>query len=327
VQWTRAQELQQGHHRPPSSHRLRARLSGGRLQHWWHAFSSSHIMFTNAAMPRWLQALADLGGDPGVARGAALPYRAQGRRCELDVLPLPVFTGPWRGLGAGPNGFAIESAIDECARRAGADPLQFRIDHAEDPRLVRLLRHGGRVLGWSAQRPGGQVDAPGRRLGRGLACGIYKGSSYVLVMAELELLPPPEADRPGQPQLRMLRLSCVHDCGLVINPDAVRAQCEGNLVWGLGMVLGDELPLADSAIAASGFVDAPIPRMSQIPPLRVHLLDEGDAPSGAGETAIVAAAAAVANALRDACGLRLNRLPLQAGLLRDSFGPESSAGS
>jgi isoquinoline 1-oxidoreductase subunit beta len=79
VQWTRAQEFQQGFHRPPSSHRIRARLRNGRLGDWWHAFASSHIIFTSAGFPPWLQQLADFVGDPGVARGAELPYRAAAR--------------------------------------------------------------------------------------------------------------------------------------------------------------------------------------------------------------------------------------------------------
>ena len=154
LQWTRAMEFQYGFHRPPSSHRLRVRLKDGRLHTWWHAFASSHILFTNAAMPPWMQRLADIVGDDGVARGAALPYRASLRRTELDVVRLPVFTGPWRGLGAGPNVFAIESAIDECARRAGVDPLQFRLAHIDDPRLARVLRRVAEAARWSDARAG-----------------------------------------------------------------------------------------------------------------------------------------------------------------------------
>ena len=152
LQWTRAMEFQLGFHRPPSSHRLRVRLKDGRLHTWWHAFASSHILFTNAAMPPWMQRLADIVGDDGVARGAALPYRASVRRTELDVVRLPVFTGPWRGLGAGPNVFAIESAIDECARRAGVDPLQFRLAHIDDPRLARVLRSVAEAARWGDAR-------------------------------------------------------------------------------------------------------------------------------------------------------------------------------
>ena len=110
--------------------------------------------------------------------------------------------------------------------------------------------------------------------------------------------------------VRVSQMWCAHDCGRVINPDQVRAQCEGNLVWGIGMVLVERLPVAASAVAASSFADSPIPRFADVPALSVLIVDEGEAPSGAGETAIVAAGAAVANAIRDATGVRATRLPL-----------------
>ena len=304
LQWTRAQEFQFGFHRPPSSHRLRVALRDGRLHTWWHAQTSSHILFTNAAMPPWMQRLADLVGDNGVARGAVPPYRAPLRRVELDVIRLPVLTGPWRGLGAGPNGFAIECTMDECARQAGADPLRFRLDHVDDPRLARVLQRVADACAWGAPRP---AAAPALRRGRGLACGIYKGNSYAAVVAEAEVQPDGSA--------RLTQLWCAHDAGRLVNPDQVRAQCEGNLVWGIGMVFSDRLPVADGRIAAASFADAPIPLMSQVPPMQVLLVDSGDAPGGAGETAIVAAGAAVANALREATGVRLQHLPLQPAVL------------
>jgi isoquinoline 1-oxidoreductase subunit beta len=304
VQWTRAQEFQLSFHRPPSSHRIRARLKDGRIDQWWHSFASSHILFTNAAVPRWLQRITDVIGDDGVARGAALPYRAGARRTEFDLVRLPVFTGPWRGLGAGPNGFAIESAIDECARRAGIDPVRFRREHAADARLARVLDRVAAAADWErAVRP-----SPGRRVGRGVACGIYKAMSYAAVVADVEV------DADGH--VRVTRLVCAHDCGQVINPDQVRAQCEGNLVWGLGMVLFEGLPVARSQVAAATFADSPVPRLPDVPPMHIDLVDEGDPPTGAGETAIVASGAAIANAIRAATGVRLQRLPVVADVLR-----------
>lgn len=82
VQWTRAQELARPFHRPPSSHRVRARVRDGRLTDWWHAFSSSHVLLTGAAMPPWLQRVAELAGNGGVARGSVLPYRCERQRVD-----------------------------------------------------------------------------------------------------------------------------------------------------------------------------------------------------------------------------------------------------
>lgn len=310
VQWTRAQEFAFAFHRPPSSHRIRARLRDGRLHDWWHAFASSHIIFTSAGFPPWLQRLADFAGDPGVARGAMPPYRAAARRVEFDTQRIPVHTGPWRGLGATPNIFAIECAIDECARAAGVDPVPFRLAHIDDPRLRRVLQRCAEAAGTPPA-----ASHAGIRRGRGVACGIYKEASYAAVVADI-------AVDTVSGDVTVTRLVCAHDCGRVINPDQVRAQCEGNLVWGLGMVLVERLPLAAAArIAASSFADSPIPSLPMIPPMQVLLVDENDPPSGAGETVIIAAGAAIANALRDAVGFRLTRLPLQAAEFRDALAP------
>lgn len=311
VQWTRAQELQCGFHRPPSSHRIRARLQGGRLQQWWHAFTSSHILFTNAVLPPWLQRATDLIGDDGVARGASLPYQVPAVCTEFDLERLPVFTGPWRGLGAGPNGFAIESAMDEAARAAGADALAFRLQHLDsaDPgqaRLARVLQRVADAAGWGRAAMSSATTASlGQRAGRGLAAGVYKGSSWCAVVADVVV-------DAASGAIRVTRLWCAHDCGRVVHPDQVRAQCEGNLVWGLGMVLFDQLPVADGAVAASSFAQAPLPRIGDLPRIDVLLVDYGESPGGAGETVITAAGAAVANAVRAASGHRITRLPTAA---------------
>ncbi len=295
VQWTRAQEYRQGFHRSPSSHRLRVRLKDGKLSDWWHGFSSGHILFTNAALPPWMQRVTDFIGDKGVARGAIPPYRIPRRRIEHDLIRLPVLTGPWRGLGAGPNALAVECAIDEAARKAGGDSVAFRLEHIEDPRLANVLK--------AAEAAAGPKPAPGGNgRGRGFACGIYKDMSYAAVAADVTI------DADGN--VHVERLCCVHDCGRVINPDQVRAQCEGNLVWGLAMALSDALPVANGGIDAENFGAAAMARFEQIPPMKIELVEGSDNPTGAGETAIVAASGAILNAIREASGVRITRLPV-----------------
>ncbi len=301
VQWSRAQEFAQGFQRPPSSHRVRARVQGGRITHWWHALASSHILFTPAAMPVWMQTLADLAGDSGVARGAQMQYDVPQQRIEFTAHRLPVHTGPWRGLGAGPNTLVVESAMDECARLAGADPLDWHLQHTTDARLAQVLHRAAAEARWPA-RPAS--DATTLR-GRGIAGGIYKGVSYAAAVADVEV-------QRATGQVRVVALWCAHDCGLVLQPDGVHAQTEGNLVWCLGMVLHEQLPVARSGVAAASFADYPLPRMGDVPPLHVHLIDSSAPPTGAGETAMVAGAGAIANALRDATGVRFTRLPVRS---------------
>lgn len=298
VQWTRAEEFVGGFHRPASSHRIRARLDrDGRITDWWHGFCSGHVIFTSAAMPRWMQAVTSFVKDPGVARGALPPYQAAKMRVEFSDIRLPVDTGPWRGLGAGPNGYAIESAIDELAALAGQDPLQFRLANL-DPQQARLkacLEQVAIMSGW-AERPRG---TPG--VGRGIACGIYKDSSYAAVVADVAIA----ADGTA----KVLHLYCAHDCGLVVNPDQVRAQIEGNLVWGIGTVLTEALPIEAGRVAAYTFADYPIPIMDAMPAIDIALLEPpGQPPSGAGETAMVGLAA-IGNAIAAATGRYVTSLP------------------
>lgn len=298
VQWSRAAEFRHGFHRPPSAHRIRARLdAAGRIADWWHGFCSGHVIFTSAAMPGWMQTLTGFVADPGVARGAVPPYRMARQRIEFSDIRLPIDTGPWRGLGAGPNGFAIESALDELAALAGRDPIGFRLDHLgpDQARLAACLRRVAEMAGAAPSDP---------HVGRGVACGIYKETSYAALIADMY------CDPAGS--VRPLRLYCAQDSGLLVNPDQVRAQVEGNLLWGLGMVLHESLAVADGRVAASSFADYALPRLADMPEIKIDLLQPAGAlPAGAGETAMVAAAA-ISNAIAAATGRRVLRLPYMA---------------
>ncbi|MEM8795394.1 MAG: molybdopterin cofactor-binding domain-containing protein [Pseudomonadota bacterium] len=301
VQWTRAQEYALGFHRPPSSHRIKARLNEDRITDWDHAQVSSHIMFTAAVVPIWMQRGTDLfAGDGGVERGMAIPYRLGNARAAYDAIRLPVHTGPWRGLGAGTNALATESALDEAAHMAGHDPVAFRLTHIDDQRLATVLQEVARVSDWADAPKSARKDD--MRIGRGIACGIYKGVSYAATVAEVMVAP--------DGQVQVTRLWCTHDCGLIVNPDQVKAQCEGNLIWSLGMVLSDTLPVENGRITAEFFSDAPIPRMSNAPGITVKLVETDAPPVGAGETAMVSGPGAIANAVFAATGKRPTAFPL-----------------
>ncbi len=303
VQWTRAQEFALGFHRPPSSHRVQARLVDGQITDWRHGQVSSHILFTAAVAPVWMQRGTDLlVGDGGVARGMKAPYALGRAQASYDAERLSVHTGPWRGLGAGPNGLAVESAMDEAAFAAGIDPLVFRLAHVSDVRLAGVLRRVAEIAEWGRSPAPSAAVETGYRTGRGLACGVYKETSYAAVVADVAVTP--------EGQVTVTKLWCAHDCGLVINPDQVRAQCEGNLVWSIGMVLSDTLPVEAGRVVAETFADAPIPRLRDTPPMVIDLVVGSNTLSGAGETAIVAGPGAIANAIRAATGQRPVKFPI-----------------
>lgn len=300
VQWSRRDEFRAGFHRPPSSHRIRLSADAdGAITHWHHAFRSGHILFTSAAMGPGLQFATSFIADPGVARGSLPPYAAAAIRVEFEDVRLPIKTGPWRGLGAAANGWAIETAIDALARAKGLDPLQIRLQGIapEHGRLRAVLQAAADLSGWE-RRPRDTAD-----VAFGLACGIYKGMSYAAAVARVTR---------WQDGYKVTGLWCAHDCGRVVNPDQVRAQVEGNLVWGIGMALCEELAVDERRIAAESFFDYAIPRFSDVPEIEIRLIEGSPVPTGAGETAMICATAAVTNAIATLTGKTMTQLPLRA---------------
>lgn len=299
LQWSRRDEFAAAFHRPPSRHRIRARLDAeGRIEAWWHAFRSGHVIFTSAGLGPFLQFATSFVADPGAARGAVPPYAAAQTRVEFDDVRLPVKTGPWRGLGALPNCWAIETAVDALARHRREDPLAFRRRtlSPRHPRLRRVLEAVARTASWPSRRSDGHRAY-------GLACGIYKEMAYAAVIAEVAL-------DGGSP--RVTRLWCAQDCGLVINPDQVRAQVEGNLVWGLSSALYEELEVEEGRITAESYADYALARFSDVPDINIELIEGSTRPTGAGESAIVAASAAITNAIAAGTGRLVTGLPYRS---------------
>lgn len=301
VQWSRRDEFRAGYHRQPSSHRIRAKADDdGRITHWWHAFRAGHVIFTSAAMGPGLQFATSFVADFGTARGALPPYAVPNKRVEMEDVRLPVPTGAWRGLGAGPNCWAIETAVDALARHHGIDPIALRLTNMADthPRLATVLRKAAEMADWTHEKDRRQDDSA-----LGVACGIYKEMSYVAAIARVVRT---------QTGYRVIRFWCAQDCGLVINPDQVRAQIEGNLVWGMGMALKDHLHVEDGRIVGDSFFDYDLPRYAEVPEMEIALIEGAPEPTGAAETAIVCGAAAVTNAIARLTGATIGALPVSA---------------
>ena len=171
---------------------------------------------TVIVVPDWMLPAVRLLGDLGVARGGSPPDRAQRKRIEFADVDLPVDLGTWRSLGAAPNSFVIESAIDELARLRGVDPVELRLLNIapEHERLVACLRR-------TRELAEGRPLPAGSSVGRGYACGIYEEHSFVAAGADVRV-----DESTGAVQVS--RMCCVQDVGLAVNPDQLRAQIEGN---------------------------------------------------------------------------------------------------
>jgi isoquinoline 1-oxidoreductase len=194
--------------------------------------------------------------------------------------------------------------MDELAAAKGADPLAFRLAHLENPRLRAVLERAAREFGWAERRKKGAPDR-----GVGLACGTEKNS---VVAACVEV----KVDRP-KGRVEVAEICEAFECGPVLNPAGLLSQVQGCIVMALGGALTEEIEFRDGRILNPRFSRYRVPRFRDVPRIDVHLVDSRDAPpAGGGETPIIAAAPAVANAVFAATGVRLREMPLRGSALR-----------
>lgn len=201
-----------------------------------------------------------------------------------------------RGLGALPNVFAIEALMDELAARVGDDPVAYRLSILSEPRARRLVERVAELANWRARGPG--------RDGKGLGIAIarYKNrAAYAAVAASVTV----------DETVRVDRVWCVADAGLVINPDGARNQLEGGIIQALSWTLKEQVRFDDHGIASVNWDSYPILRFSEVPEIHAELVDGAGNPSlGVGECSVGPTAAAVGNAVAHALGVRIHDMPL-----------------
>ena len=216
--------------------------------------------------------------------------------------PHPFGTGAWRGPGSNTNIFARESHIDIMAARVGMDPVEFRLKNLADPRMARVLKAAADTFKWTPAR------SPSKR-GYGVALLDYL-NTYVAAMAEVVV------DK-ATGQIRVKRVTVAQDLGQVVNPEGARMQMEGSIVMGLSSVLTEEIHFGGGNIKDRNFDSYEITRFSWVPEIETVLVDNPDlAPQGCGEPTITCVAPMIANALFDATGVRICRLPLTPELVK-----------
>jgi isoquinoline 1-oxidoreductase subunit beta len=295
VVWTREQDIQHDIYRPVYRDTIAATVSDGKIVGWKYKVTGASII------ARWLPPAFEKGIDIDAVDSAVdQPYDIPNFHVEyVRAEPPAVPTGFWRGVGSNNNVFAIECFMDELARKAGKDPIDFRRGMlGKNPRLLAALNLVAEKSNWGQPLPA--------RVGRGV-CAQPSFGSFIATIVEAEV------DEHGEVHLR--RVTSAVDTGIAINPDSIVAQLEGGLIFGLTAALYGEVTIDKGRVQQSNFNDYRMLRIDQAPKIEVHVIKSGEAPGGIGETGTTAGPPALRNAIYAATGVALRRLPIDRSLI------------
>jgi isoquinoline 1-oxidoreductase beta subunit len=290
VVWTREEDIQHDIYRPAYRDVISATLSGGKITAWKYRVSGSSIM------ARWAPSIFVNGIDIDAVDSAVdNPYDIPNFQVEyVRAEPPAVPTGFWRGVGPNNNVFATECFMDELARKAGVDPIAFRIGMLDKtPRLRAALQIVAEKSGWGQPLPA--------RAGRGV-CAQPSFGSFIATVVEAEV------DEHGEVHLR--RVTSAVDTGIAVNPDTIVAQLQGGLIFGLTAALWGEITIERGRVRQSNFNNYRMLRIDEVPKIDVHVIKSGEDPGGIGETGTTAGPPALRNAIYAATGVALRRLPI-----------------
>ena len=299
VVWTREEDIQHDMYRPMFFDRLSAGLdAAGKTVAWRNRFAGPSVI------ARWLPPAFNNGLDPDTTEGAIdLVYDLPNLQVEyVRVEPPAIPTAFWRSVGPSHNVFITESFMDELAAATGQDPVAYRLGLLDKtPRAKAVLALAAEKSGWSGKLP--------PRSGRGVSIQNAFGS-YMALVAEVEVA------KSGE--VRVRRVVCAVDCGIVVNPDTIRAQMQSAVVFGITAALHGEITLKNGRVEQSNFDSYQMLRINEAPQIDVHIVSSTELPGGMGEAGTSAIVPAVANAIFAATGKRLRKMPVDTSTLKES---------
>jgi CO/xanthine dehydrogenase Mo-binding subunit len=320
VQWMRQDEHGWDPKGPAQLHELRGALdANGNISAW-----ETQLWVPDGPQ----EARALLGPDSAAmpqthGQGAGLmtlnldpPYPVPNLRVVSHHLKdTPLRLSNLRAPGKIANVFAVESFADELAAAAGVDAVAFRLRGLSDPRAIEVLKRASGMMDWQTRLSPNPYASEGDLLvGRGIAYVRYKqAENYVAIGITV-------AVNKATGKIAVRRVVCAHDCGLVVNPDGLRNQVEGNIMQTLSRTLHEEVTFDRSRVTSVNWASYPILTFPEAPVVQVALIDRPEKPSdGAGEASSAPVAAALANAVFDATGVRLRTVPFTPDRVKPAF--------
>ena len=290
--WTREDDMTHDFYRPVSLSTLSAGLDDKGTP-----VGLKSRLTSQSVTARLFPAFVKDGMEPFMTEAAVTPYGIANVNVENLIIDSGVRVGYWRSVSHALNAFANESFVDEMAAAGGRDPLELRmslLNGKENERFRNVLKLATDKAGY---KPGGKL-ANGHSLGIALMEGY---GTYVAQVAEVSVV---------QDKIKVHRVSVAVDCGMMVNPDIVKAQVESSVVFGLSAALLSKITIKDGRVQQANFHDYPVLRMNGMPVVAVHLVASTESPGGIGEPITATTGPSVANAVFNATGKRIRKMPM-----------------
>ncbi|MGB0429993.1 MAG: molybdopterin cofactor-binding domain-containing protein [Bacteroidia bacterium] len=299
---SRQDEFQHDMFRPPTHHVLKAKLNkNNSIEAIEHNVSSGDVAFGSALFPSIAGAI--VGADFGAWRGGMFKYtKIPNYRAISWRVKLPFATSWWRSLGLLANTFAIESFLDELAVKANKDPIDFRLEHLDlekemDSKIANVIKVAAKEGHWGKEMPKGSAQ--------GFATSVDVNTPVAQIV-EVSVV---------DNEIKVDKVTCVIDCGTAVNPDGVRAQCEGAINMGLSAALYEKMEVKDGQLGPIIYGPYQMAQIKNAPKeINTVIIDSTAKPTGVGEPPLGPIGAAVANAVFRITGKRLRRMPLNLEL-------------
>ncbi|MEL6961677.1 MAG: molybdopterin cofactor-binding domain-containing protein, partial [Pseudomonadota bacterium] len=290
--YTREDDIQGGYYRPAYVHKIRAGVTDdGKVAGWHHRIVGQSILKGTMFEAMLVHDGIDHTSVEGVED---TPYTLDNFAVELNTTDVKVPGLWWRSVGHTHTAYAMETMVDQLAKAAGRDPVDFRKDMlSNDARKLGVLELVAEKSGWGQEVPAGRA--------RGVA--VHKSfSTYVAQVVEIS--------QQDDGAIKVEKVWCAVDCGIAVNPDNIASQMEGGIGYGLGAILRNEITLTEGAIDQGNFDSYEPLRIEDMPDIEVHIVPSAEPPTGVGEPGTPPIGPAVANAIFAMSGKMPTKLPL-----------------